>query len=306
MDLGTAKKKAINLINEKSSKGVLITDLKNADYLYRMNELADMAQKEIATIKKIHAVYSISQNPIANQMGDAFDLIQHLATDLTDTVAVGSRAYYFEVDKPCTVYVEEETSDGVWTVLSTITGADASFTAHKGLINPSLTTNNVRLRFSGSYPYNIRNRALFAYTFATTADVPDYCPYVKYTMPATFMELNKVVQQTDSQRYKYLQDYHWEGKLTFAIRYLLTGSFDVLYFKYPADITTESLDTVVFEVETDAQELIPLFIAGHILLNDNINRNAGILLLNEYQGKLANLSSNKTPSSSTVQNDMGW
>lgn len=305
MNLGLAKKRAIQLIKEYSESGTLIPDSTNADYLLPANSFADMAQKELATITKIHASKQITQNPIPSQLGllQGFDILQHLSTDLTMS-AKGSRAYYFEVDRQATIYVEEETSPGVWAVLSTITVPDTvtSFTAYKGLINPSNVTNNVRARFSGNYPYNIRNRALYAYTFPTANDVPIYRPYIKYDMPVDFMELNKVIQETDPRQYVNMKAYYWEGKRTFVCNYYETGSFTIQYFRYPTTINETTLDTHEFEIDTEAQELIPFFIASKMLFKEEDA--ASVQLLNEYEVKKSNLGTRTVSGSNYVNNNL--
>ena len=274
---------------EYSVDGVPIPDGENADYLNRMNRFADTAQKELSQVKKIHAVFNISHNPIKPQQGllQGFDLKQYLpGTDLID-IYPGSRAYYFEVDNVADIYIEENVN-GVWTTLKTINNTvKGQFTAYKGLINASNTTNQVRLRFSGNYVYNIRNKALYAYPFPTDADVMDYRPYVKYDMPSDFMELKKVIQQTDPRMYKEMIAYYWEGKRTFVLNYYDTGSFDIHYYRYPTSIDAITPDTYEFEIDTEAQEAIPFFIAGHCLMDENAN--LAIQLLNEYQTKLSRL-----------------
>lgn len=302
-----AKKRAIQLMDEYSLNSVLQSAALNADYTLRMNNLADACQKEIAQVKKIHAVYSISQNKIKPQNSN-FKLQQFLpgGTDIT-LQATGSKSYYFEVDNGSTIVIEEEVS-GVWTTLQTITVLDTvnSFEVHKGLISPSSTSNNVRLRFTGTFPYNIRNVALWSYSFATDADVPNYTPYVSYTMPTDFFELEKVVQRTDMKQYNDLGIYRWEGRQTFVLPYDYTGSFDIFYFRYPTTIDDNTLDTYTFEVDTEAQEAIPYYLAGHVLMSDPPQRGVGQMLLQEYQGKLANLRQWNYDGFMMIDNPSGW
>lgn len=307
MKLGEAKTKAIKYINEYSNNGNLISTTTNADYLLRMNDLANAAQMEIATVRKIQASFSISQNPIINQLGllQGFDEIQHLGSDNTTTVAVGSKSYYFEVDRQCTVYIEEQINN-VWTILSTITvpSTVTTFASYKGLITPSSALNNVRIRFSGAYPYNIRNRALYAYTFPTANDVPDYRPFVKYDMPADFMELKKVTQETDPRQYTSLKDYRWEGIRTFVVNYYQTGSFRIEYYKYPTVIDSTTDDNTSFEVDLVAQEAIPYYIGAHVMIGENPG--ISTLLLNLYQSKLGNMSNIDSTNMPLTKNAMGW
>lgn len=310
MNFGESKDKAIKLINEWSNKGALTTAAKNADYLLRFPDAAQAAQVEIASVKKIHAVYNFSHKPINPQGGllSGFDEVQFLLTDNTATTGVGSKSYYFEVDRQCTVYIEEETTTDVWTILSTITVPNTvtTFTAYKGLITPSDTDNNVRIRFSGLYPYTIRNRALWAYTFETAEDVPDYRPYVKHALPASAMEIKKIIRETDVRQYGIQTDYFVEGKTTVVVNYYLSGSFRVEYFQYPTTIDSTTDDDFDFELDQEAQELIPYYMAASVLMDDKETRSFGIIRLNEYQSKLANLSSTDNTNSSLTQNSMGW
>lgn len=308
MQWSECRTKVIQLIDEFSTNGITTTAAQNADYTLRMPSIADAAQKEVATVKKLHSVYSISQNPIYPQNGrfQGFTLQQFTGTDYTVT-ATGSQAYYFEIDHPATVYIEEQIAN-VWTIKSTITDTTAtSFTAYKGLIVPTSLLNNVRIRFSGLYPYNMRNIALFSQLFASANDVPIYKPYVRYTMPANFFDLNKVIQLTDDRQYVNFADYHWEGRKTIVINYFYTGSFDVYMYVYPAvTIDSSTPDNYVLEVDAEAVEAIPYYIAAHMLLSDIQTRPHGVLLLNIYQQKIASLNHSDNLGAESVQNTSGW
>lgn len=290
LTLGLAKTKALQYIREYSNNGNLISASTDADYTLSFNNAADTAQKEVATVKPIFGQYSLSQNPIRNLIGllQGFDLQQHLDIDLIDTQAVGAKAYYFEVDRQCAVYIEESTGAG-WVVLATITvpSTVTSFTAYKGLITPSSASNMVRIRFSGAYPYSIRNRCLYGYTFPTTVDIPDYTPHVKYTMPADFRKLVNIVRRFDTRQYQSLSDYFWEGKRTLVLNYYVNGSFDIFYEKYPADITSATDDAYEFEVDPDAAEAIPFYMGAMAIINEDAS--VSTVLMNLYQSKLTNL-----------------
>jgi len=307
VNLGQAKTKAIQYMREYSTNSTINSAAQNGDYTLAFNNAADAAQKKIATIKHIIATYSISRNPILNQLGllQGFDIVQHLDTDHVLTQATGSRAYYFEVDRQCTVHLEENVG-GVWTVLSTISVPNTvtSFTAYKGLIAPSSASNLVRIRFSGSYPYNIRNRFLCQYTFPTVQDIPDYTPYVRYTMPADFMKLKGVVHITDPRVYERMSDYKWEGKRTIVINYYYTGSFDIEYYKYPTTIDSTTLDSYEFEVDIEACEAIPYFMGAMALVEENAS--ISTILLNLYQAELGNLDQLDTGVSTMTLNLNPW
>lgn len=289
MNLGEAKRKALSLMAEYSVDGVAIPDGENADYLNRMNRFADISQKELAQVKKIHATYQISNNPIKSQQGllKGFELVQHIPpVDIIDSYQ-GSKSYYFEVDNVADIYIEELVN-GTWTPLIAINNTvKGKFTTYKGLITASNSSNMIRLRFSGQYVYNLKNKALFEYSFPSADDVPTYRPYMKYQMPSDFMELNKVIQETDPRSYKEMIAYYWEGKRTFVLNYYETGSFNIHYYRYPSTIDVTTPDSYEFEVDTEAQEAIPFYMASKAIFDEN--QTMSIQLLNEYQTKLSRL-----------------
>ena len=305
MQLGEAKKKALSLMAEYSVDGVLTPDGDNADYLNRMNRFADTAQKEIAQVKKIHAVYSISQNPINSQLGllQGFEIQGYRPGKDIVYQFPKTKSYYFEVDNLATVTIEENIN-GTWTLLDTVTNnVKRQFTAYKGLINASNPNSLIRVTFTGDYPFNVRHIALYEYAFPTVDDVPDYVPWIKYQMPSDFMELQKVIQTTESRQYREVIDYYWEGKRTFVANYFHNGQFDIHYYKYPETITNTTQDDYEFEVDIEAQEAIPFFMAARSIMDEN--QTMGIQLLNEYQVKLSRLYTNDDFGINTITQNYG-
>lgn len=74
MNLGQAKTRAIQLINEYSNNGALISDSKNADYRLRMNNLADYCQNEISDKVGIDATYTLTTPDVTEDGYDKYNL----------------------------------------------------------------------------------------------------------------------------------------------------------------------------------------------------------------------------------------
>lgn len=300
MNLGEAKNKAIKLIDEYSNKGVLITSTKNIDYLNRMNQFADMAQREISMYKLINAEIDITQKPIINLLGDQMKLYTHYDQDLIFG-GVGGKSYYMEVDNLADIYIEEQTAVNVWTELAHIINTvKGKFTTFTGLLTPSLITNSMRIRFSGSYIYNFRNIALYQYTFPTVADIPAYSPVRRYSMQPDYYKLNKIVAEYDRLQYIEIENFKWEGRNVLVLPSTFEGSLKILYFRYPTKITDDTLDSVEFEIDQEAQELIPLYIAQAVIKVENPSISS--IIFSEYQNKLANLDTNEQTGQSEMQN----
>jgi hypothetical protein len=304
LNLADVKQKTTIFIREYSNNNALIGSIQNGDYLLSIPFLADSAQKEIATVKKIPKIYKISQFPAVNQLGllAGHDIVEYLNTDIVNTSAKGSKSYYFEVDNIATIHVEEEIN-GVWTNLETLSNTTkGKYTAYKGLIIASDTSNNIRLRFTGSYPYRIRNRALFAYAYPTVDDIPNFKPYQEYEMPLDFMDLDKIVHTANNrQRLGYIGG-QWINKRTYVLNYYEKGEFEVQYWAYPSKVTTD--DAYEFEVDTEAQELIPLYCAGHVVKDEDLS--ISVSMLNEYEKRLSRLANSDIYQYSVINDTTGW
>jgi hypothetical protein len=160
----------------------------------------------------------------------------------------------------------------------------------------------VVLRFSGAFPYNIQNVALYAYTFVSANAIPSYRLYTMYAMPADMLTLISI--KIDSpQGYTDLSDYYIQGPELY-VNSSLIGNIIINYFKYPDTIDVNSDPMTELEITPDAQELIPYYVAGHVYLEDNPN--VATLLLNEYESKLANLLIPPSASQGGIVNGWGW
>ena len=166
MNYATFRDATIKLLNVYSSSGNLtpISDSSVQDAVLRFPAFVNICQNEIATTAKyIHKKKIISQNPIPNMLTNpltTFDVQAHLGLDLIDMVAMGAKSYNFEVDNLATIYIEEQVN-GIWTILQTLTNTvKGQYTIFHGFVGASSITDNIRVRFSGSFPYNVRNKAL--------------------------------------------------------------------------------------------------------------------------------------------------
>ena len=94
--------------------------------------------------------------------------------------------------------------------------------------------------------------------FFAVALVPDYTPYTTYNMPTDFMAFDVAIIKTDPRVYQAYTAYKWENSKKIVLNYYDKGSFDIHYFKYPADILPTASDSTELEVEDKAVELVVL------------------------------------------------
>lgn len=289
MNVGQAIEKSLKYIAEYSNNSVKIPYSKNADYILRAKDFINAAQNEIAAqFKRIVKTFSIVQMALDSMTGlYGFDSIMHTNTDNVQTVGKGAKAYYFEVNDIATVYIEE-CVNGNWITLETINNnVKGKFTAYKNLINANNPNNDIRIRFSGNYPYMIKNRALYQYSFPDKNSIPDYVPYVKYQLPTDYMEIKSVTIIKDQRQRVSLAQYMIEGKKYLVLNYFDKGEIVTEYYAYPTQITSSTPDTAELEVDIEAQEAIPLYVGSHMIYDENPQ--LATILMNEYNLRLSRL-----------------
>lgn len=238
--LGEVKESVLHKMREYSNSGNLITEASNKDYLLSMIDIFNNMQMRLATtVNKISRNYEISQFNPDNLLGYDFmrDTLAFEGSDISYS-ANGATAYSFEVNNDADIYIEEKVSDS-WEILETInhTATDRSYTHYKGLITPSDSSNDIRIRFSGSTYYVYRYVALFGVSFSTVEDVPDYAPYVEYDLPDDFYKLDYVdnerplAMRTGYSLYKL--DYLNARDRKILFNYMAKGNFIINYYAYP-------------------------------------------------------------------------
>jgi hypothetical protein len=284
-------------------------DLKNLMY-----DSANAAQMDLCKVSKIPYVMKVTQNPVTNLLGaTGFDIVQHLTTKTY--TAQGAKSFHFAVDRPCTLTFEQSADNTTWTALNgfydvagvdtafsgsiTISG-NTSFVTRKGLLTLSASANYVRITPSSDYPFNSMNRALFAYTYASCADVPNYEAFVPYDLPDNYMAFDKMMRTYDTRQFEENSDFKGPHNKVIKINWYLTGQFDIYMWVYPTVITKDTDPTYEFEVSTDAQALIPYYVAGYAADDQSI----GVQLLNQYYAFKENLSTPDKSTSSTVKNTL--
>lgn len=306
MNLGQLKTKVLKLIAEYSNNSVPISKQKNADYLNRVIEIANDGMTEIVTTaKRKSKTIKIAQNPInpVGGLGSGFEIITFNGTDITNNVGMNATAYYFEVDNTSTIYIEEEYPSGIWNVLQTINNTvKGAYTAYKGLITGT-SGRNRRIRFSGQYIYNIKNRALFNVPFETVADVPDYIPYKLYELPNDFYML-KDIKIESLRNITATQDFYNEAQKTLRLNYYFSNQIDINYYAYPEQIPDTATDSYELDIDVLGFNALAYYVAGIAKNDEDISMST--MFQNMYETKLARLANQDLYSSSEIISVNNW
>lgn len=291
MNLDVAKNKVLNLLDETETSTSALND-----YIPKMNGYFDSAQKEVALIKPIRKTFSITQNNPENLLGTStslFSLQEHINEDVIYE-CVGATSYHFFVDDIATIYIEEYLID-TWTVIQTIDHVSNTYKTYKGLFSITNATNKVRIRFSGSYYYHFHNVAMWAIPFSSAEKIPNFSNFAYHTVPNDFYKAEKVTKDGVATK-----DYHWENPHLLRLDYYDYGEFLLHYQAYPTTIDENTLDSYEFEVDIEAQEALPYYVAAYCVVTED--QQYYVNFLSEYRGRLSNLDAKGTFGNANTNN----
>lgn len=260
---GDCKALFLRYLDEATKKGVDLPAEKNADYVDKFNYFLDYANKYVAGIVRLPSVYSITHNPIEPLYGN-YEMTQYLPGDTKVVTATGAKSYTFEADNPGTATIAINGTDD--TVI-TIT-ASGSFSAYSGDITAN-DSDVVTITFTGTYPFNYRNVALYWHAFPS-ASVPAYSPFIFYDMPDDFMAFDLMAIQTNPDVYAAYTDYKWDKIKRIAFGRDMAGAYDICYFRYPASLDPTDGDSTEIDAEDKAIPLVVLQAAINATAADNL------------------------------------
>jgi hypothetical protein len=315
VNYGQLQSDVLKKIDEYSRKGTTAAPTKTVDYRLKIPEATNSILMNLAaTTGKLPAEWPIVNYPVYNESTrDTSSIKNHIPT-IDDTIATctGALSYFLEVTGNYDVIIEEQIS-GTWTELVelTPTAVSGTFTELKGLLTPSATTNSVRTRLTGNYPYSYRNYILYPYTWPTAAEVQQHRPFFVQTLPTNWLKFNNVMIRRDVKQWVAFAEY----KITptqFGYNRYATGEILVNYYRKPTAIvvadpanpTTEELAQVI-DAMPDAVEIVAYGVAGTILIGDDNNASSYLLQLYE-NGKFELTQNDGSYGLQSVQNINGW
>jgi len=119
--------------------------------------------------------------------------------------------------------------------------------------------------------------------------------YKRYAMPSDFMGFKEL------KNYDYtFTDFDWEGKVM-MIPKGYDGNYVLIYYALPTFIDNATPDSKDLEIDVDLQMIIPYFVAGHVMIDENPP--LAEFFLNEYSMKKKITT---IPQNIKIENVFGW
>jgi hypothetical protein len=149
-----------------------------------------------------------------------------------------------------------------------------------------------------------------SYTLPSTGDSAD-SDYTYFNMPSDFSSIGTIIHTANGARDRNPIGYcFWKDRKTLAVSTdVVDDAWTVNYYKRPTQIIPnvaddKANDNMEFEIDPEGQELIPLYIAAQLLVDEDPGRSVN--LMNLYYGRLEQLQTNDAPLMTTVRNVLGW
>ena len=314
MNWGELKSSVRALIDELSSRGALLPNIKVADILMKLKYFINPVLYELAqTTGRLAAVQYVTLNPVLNTLAyDTSSIKKHLPGIDWSFELAGAKACFFECNGPATVTLDEKIA-GVWNNLETIdiTSTVTALTEYRRLITASDPANTVRLRFTGDYAYDFRNYILYPYAWPTAAAVQQHRPYFEFALASDYLKLNTVLAKSDTRQYVSFNQYtvrDSDGKLV-VNRYLAPLELLVQYWRKPVMPAFTGVDTtddlLTIDATDEAVNLVPLGVAAKVLLSEK-NETAGMILQNLFEAGKAQLVGKDGSYAGTIVSKSEW
>ena len=313
INYGQVRTATLKILGEFSSRGNVVPQSKNADFNFQIQQITNESIMELAsTTAKLPKTLLIPHNPIKNSLyDDTSSIRQHIPSIDFSIVLGNAKSCAFESTGPATIVIEESSDGTTYTPLETITieSSVTTFVEYKRLISPSLSTNTVRLRFTGDYLYLFRNFVLYPYSFPDVNSIPSHSPWRRIETPDDFLDLNYVEIRRDARQFLPYNNLIKtpENELFFNN---LEGPSELLihYWRKPNLLTFTGVEATDDELEIDLRDdaalILAYNIAGTIQNSEEEGRGDGYL--KKYTEKRMNLISSNSSHVGTMVNLFKW
>lgn len=283
-------------------------DAATTDYLASMPGAANEGLQLLATAGKfIIKSVDIAHNPIPNLLTNGAHIFNSLGEDI-EFATQNAKSLFFEYHSSGEVGLEITLGESTTTeTLPTSNG----YTPMRYLIsNPDGL--EVNIKFSSSYPFAVKNVAMYEATFPTADDIPTFAEKVRYdlkTLVPDFYALSAddIYYEGDANVTRYIRttDYFQEGNTVLVLDRNMPGNFRVYYKAYPTKIEQTITDDTELAIDDEVVPLLCLYMASELYKDDD---NAiATVYRNEFEVGFERLLKRvKTPSAERFVSESGW
>jgi hypothetical protein len=257
------KDAALQMMFAYSSGGRLIDAAQ--DYLLAMPAVANTAIRDLAAVCPVRRTLTIKQYPDTN-----------IADDYTETddgylfTAMNAKSFYCEMDGRANVRFEYVEGDGTIILLDMITVDNKTYKPVRYKFEQGA---RVRVYVEGNP--DIKDYAFYAREYGELSEIPSPADVQRYSVKGLVSEQHALrfmrfdikpfrLGHRDISAYVY-----YDGADTIMVPSLVRGEITVYYEAYPTQITANTLDAHEIELDGEACDIIPFYIASVLYAEDD-------------------------------------
>lgn len=118
-------------------------------------------------------------------------------------------------------------------------------------------------RFSSDAQMEISEQLGIEASFTFEQDGTNESGYNRYELPTDFKEHRLLLRENEI-----FLDYRIQNQYL-MLKKGVTGSFELLYYKYPQELTVNTPDSYEFEIALNGHALIPYYVGGMVIADEN-------------------------------------
>ena len=288
-----------------SAEGSTIpTDETTNNYISAMPFVANEGIQMLATAGKyLVKRLEIANNPQDNLLGDITGRdIHNVVSGIKSFSAYNANSYYFEVSGKGKATIT--CGDEIITIeFDTMT----KFTPYKGIVK-NKNKKDVEIKFESTYPYAIKNIAMYEALYEIDELVPDYSKRVRFNLrdlTSDFYSINEVFYEGENEQYIKTDDVVLEGDKVIAIERNSPGNYIIYYNAFPDVITEGTEDTYELPLDREVVALLPLYMASQLYKDDDIS--IATSYRNEFEVAFERLKGSTGESKAeSIKSESGW
>ena len=283
------------------------TDNSTREYISAMPGAANEGLQMLATAGKfIIKSIDIAHIPVKNLILNG-EAIRSLERGTMTYEADGARSMYFELKGKATMTVQVGEITRTPVEIESPTG----FTPFKYLVSNTVNE-KVIISFEGSYPYAVKNFALYSADYETDSDIPPYTEYIRYDLTELvddfyLLDPAEIIYEGEypDPKYSSTSEYFQEGFKVMCIPRDKAGNYHINYKAYPPQIKQETPDDEVLSLDPEVAAILPLYMASQLYKDDDLGTST--VYRNEWEVAFDRLTKSvSAPSSEHFTSVSGW
>lgn len=294
--------------NEYSIQGDIVpTDnLNNTDIFdYRVNNFINISLLKIFKEYLSSAVKNIPIFPIKSLHTDK-KVVQHLNEDIVYTYGAEAKSISFQVSNNATIILEKETESGIEIIETINVYENQNFVTIQRKIEGLNSGDKLNIKFSGDYPYLIRNIGVYDIEFEKESDIPLNTEYTEIVLPNEVLRINSIKFEDERGIEIDFGDYLLSAN-TILVPKKYRGNIKIVYYRLPkkVPVNNKNLD-IAIDCPIAVEDCLIYYVASMCM--KNYDNQLSIILYNEAELRLAQSSkyTNNHNTKSKIANIRGW